>query len=105
MRSGADADVEHALLLALLDPSEEARALRRREAEAGELPVRGLALGLVADDLEDLAVRLEARVQELVVDAARGLVVPGAAQDEERVLVAHGVRAPVVRAERDGVDP
>jgi hypothetical protein len=54
--SGTDVDVEEALLLALLYADEDVRALRRREAEARELPVRGLTLGLVADDLEDLAV-------------------------------------------------
>src|SRR5258708_2187719 len=95
----ADVNVEDPLLLALLDTSEEGSLLGGREPETGDLVVGAATLGLVSYDLEYLAVGLEARVQELVVDPARLLVVLRPLEHEERVLVARGVPAPIVGAE------
>ena len=72
-------------------------------AEQRKLIWPDVALRLVAQDLEHLAVAVEPGRQEFVVDAARRLVAPAPLQDEERVLVAHDVVAPVVRRQRDGV--
>src|SRR5271166_310599 len=99
-----DVNVKQSLLFTLAGAHNEGILLRGGKSEPRQLPVGRLALGLVTDDLEHLAVRLETRVQELVVEAARRLVILRAVEHEKRVPVAHAVIAPVVRAQGDRAD-